>query len=279
MLFMMPMKRMNSFVSLKSYYTLIHFSFHVVIYFVALTVIGTYITVAFVISSFLGSFRKEFHQSVLKKTQLSRNGFFAGFAVLDIERIDRIEKRVLSNFHDKLTSSEEQAAQIQLSQKKEFLRKVVNLSAFVDAMEDHLFDINKIRSMEKLGHFDKEIMIERMSNLTLQNARRRSAFTNKRSSKSESSKKPSPDLEILLKSANWRRKLFVILAQPWVSRLVTLLVLLQTGALTFYGLVSSQFLDSLNLFFVVIFSIEIALKVVAYSPSAVSNFLIFVILI
>ncbi len=242
------------------------------IYFIALTVIGTFIVVAFVISSFLGSFRKEFHQSVLKKTQLSRSGFFAGFAVLDIERIDRIEKRILADFHDKLTMSEVQPAQIKISQKRDFLKKVVNLSAFVDAMEDHLFDVNKIRSMEKLGHFDKEIMIERMSNLTLQNARRRSVFTNKRGSLSESSKM-SPDLEVLLQSGNWRRGLFVILAQPWVSRLVTLLVLLQTGALTFYGLVSPEFLDSLNVFFVVVFSIEIALKLIAYSPAAVSRYL------
>ncbi len=239
------------------------------IYFIALTIIGTFIVVAFVISSFLGSFRKEFHHSVLKKTQLSRSGFFAGFAVLDFERIDRIEKKVLFYFHEKLTASEvNQAAQIKMSQRKEFLRKIVNLSTFVDSMEDHLFDVTKIRSMEKLGHFDKEIMIQRLSTMTIQNARRRSVFSNERASLSESSKM-TPELETLLNSANWRRNLFVILAQPWVSRLVTLLVLLQTGALTFYGLVSTQFLDVLNIFFVVIFFIELCLKLTAYGPSAV----------
>jgi hypothetical protein len=240
-----------------------------VIYFIALTIIGTFIVVAFVISSFLGSFRKEFHHSVLKKTQLSRSGFFAGFSVLDFERIDRIEKKALFYFHEKLTASEvNQAAQIKISQRKEFLRKIVNLSTFVDAMEDHLFDTNKIRSMEKLGHFDKEIMIQRLASMTIQNVRRRSAFSNERVSLSESSK-ISPELENMLKSGNWRRNLFVGLAQPWVSRLITLLVLLQTGALTFYGLVSTEFLDSLNIFFVAVFFVELMLKLIAYSPSAV----------
>lgn len=257
------------------FYFSFRFSFSV-LYFVGLTVVGTYIVVAFVISSFLGSFRKEFHQALLKKTQLSRSGFFAAFAVMDLERTGRVSKTILRVFYDKITSLTGDALQARYrnasSMTKTFINRVVDLASFVDAMEDHIFDLNKIQSMEKLGHFDQEAIMKQLEIKSLKQVQQRNIlFDVRRASLSVSSHLATFTGNARQSAGNRRRKLFVFLSQSWFSKMVTLLVLIQTAALTFYGLVTDTFLDSVNLFFVIVFFIEIVLKLIAYGPSAVTS--------
>jgi hypothetical protein len=244
-----------------------------VIYFVGLTVVGTFIVVAFVISSFLGSFRKEFHHAVLKKTQLARSGFFAAFAVMDFEQTGKVAKRVLYHFYDRITATGSQEFQIRHN-KKRFVDKASTLSKFVDAMEDHIFEINKIQQMQKLGHFDNETLIQQLAVRSLKTAhtRKKSLFGDRRASTSvTNSATGTGKVEVDLSAeGNIRRRLFVFISQPWFGKVITLLVLLQTGVLTFYGLIGNTYLDFFNLFFVIVFFVEIVIKMIAYGPAAVS---------
>lgn len=135
-----------------------------VAYFIFVTIMGTFIVMAFVLSSFVRSFHKEFQKEVIKKKQNSRTGLFAAFSLLDLDHTGRISPIVLDEVFTYFTRKPDPDMLVQtpsilghIDERKKshrlkaFLTKGSRLETFVDVMEDLLDEEEMNRYIEKIG--------------------------------------------------------------------------------------------------------------------------------
>jgi hypothetical protein len=233
-----------------------------------MTIMGTFIVGAFVISTFFTSFEKEFRIELLKKKQLSRSGLFAGYAILDLSRSGVILSKILSIFYKKITAETEEPERLKQKRESDFVSKASSLHGFIEGLENHLEEMNSVQFMQRLGHFD-ELMLKKK----LQQKYEKELQTKivHRETRKVSLKAPvGSKKEETSSGSTFRRSLFVVLSNPFSSNLVTFLVILQCGFLAFYGFIADSYLDIVNIFICFIFFIEICLKIIAYGWHSVS---------
>jgi hypothetical protein len=137
------------------------------------------------------------------------------------------------------------------------------LQGFIENVENHFEEISSVRYMQRLGHFDDE-MIKRK--LQLKYERELQTKIIHRESRKVSLQVPVNAGTKSNYSLGWtfRRKLFMIMVQPLMSNLIAFLVMLQCGFIAFYGFLDDSYLDSANIALCFVFFIEICLKIYAY---------------
>jgi hypothetical protein len=244
-----------------------------------MTIMGTFIVGAFVISTFFESFEQEFRVELLKKKQRSRSGLFAGYAIMDFGHEGEIPSKLLSTFYKTVTEDTDEPDKLKEKRERDFVKKASHLEGFIEGLEFHFDEITSVNYMERLGHFDKDVIkkkIEMRYEKELNSMQSSNALTGGHSAKDKRfSIKSHINITGILSnnqaSGNLRRKIFVVMARPWMNNLITILVLFQCGCCAFYGYVSDQYLDAANIFLCMIFFVEIVVKVYSYSWHAVSS--------
>jgi hypothetical protein len=216
-----------------------------IFYFILLYILGNFVVLAFLLSSFVRSFQKEFQYEVLKKKQQSRSGIFAAFSCLDFNRSGKISKKILEEFYESVSRDDLLTDSSNLSKKETFAKGANKLEKFVESVEE----LNDQKLMRKyifaLSHFNSE-------------------------ESSKTSTENQSHSEVLInfqdRASKYRKKLFDFLAKKWVNNFITLLVIIQCSTLCFYGLdvVDEKLLDYINFAFVIIFAVELASKVISY---------------
>lgn len=239
---------------------------------------GTFIVGAFVISTFFVSFEKEFRVELLKKKQRSRSGLFAGYAIMDFGHQGAIHPDVLSVFYKIVTAETNEPDELKRKRAKDFVQKARTLEGFIEGLELHFDEIHSIQSMEKLGHFDKDVLQRKLAQKYQKELQTGNLPSNRRASVKFNIASQMRLLEFSTKaSGTFRRRLFVFMARPLFSHMVTVMVMFQCGLSAFYGYVPDNYLDTANIILCFLFFIEIMLKLYAYGWDAV--FLFFVVIL
>ncbi len=233
-----------------------------------MTIMGTFIVGAFVVSTFFSSFAKEFRVELLKKKQLSRSGLFAGYAILDLTFVGAIPAKILSIFYKKITAETDEPERLKQKRELDFVTKAPSLQGFIEGVENHFKEISSVQYMQRLGHFDDEMIKRRLEQKYEKELQMKTIH---RESRRISLRIPAR-LEGNSTPVGWtfRRKLFMFLAQPLMSNFIAFLVMIQCGFLAFYGFVDDNYLDIANVSLCFVFFVEICLKLYSYGWHPVS---------
>eukprot|EP00475_Leptophrys_vorax_P020485 TRINITY_DN2803_c0_g2_i1.p1 TRINITY_DN2803_c0_g2~~TRINITY_DN2803_c0_g2_i1.p1 ORF type:complete len:641 (+),score=166.20 TRINITY_DN2803_c0_g2_i1:115-1923(+) len=251
-----------------------------VLYFSLIFIMGNFVVLAFVLSSFVRSFQREFQLEVLKKKQRERSGIFAAFALLDFDFSGKISPKMLGLFFEAITFDARDSLETKEKRKQDFVHKIKDLGTFVDAVEDLIEEDNRRKYMIRLGHFDELVLSKAFNKAPFQRPVPSADSSIKTVNRGDSLERTkgffsSSMLSLGSSSENLtrRRKVFEIVSNKFSSAMITFLVLAQCGVLTFYGLagVSDEFVDTVNFVFVFLFFIELCVKIYCYGLDAFLN--------
>ena len=237
----------------------------VVVYFVFLTILGTFIVLAFILSSFVRGFTREFQTELLTKQQWKRSGLIAAYLLLDIDDNGRVSSKLIRSFAAGLDTmlapdlAKPDLEKLDLDRYKKLLLTCKNIESFVEIMEDAYEDCAQLQynfRFKTTQDIDQDD--EKETPLFRQDSVSRIAVTSPETKRSDQEKSS-------------KQKILDIVAHEFFESTVAFLVLCQTGLLCFYGLISNQLLDPLNFLIILFFIFEICLKIYAHGFNAVSH--------
>lgn len=268
-----------------------------VIYYVSVTIMGSFIVGAFVLSSFVSGFTLEFQSEMLKAKHYQRSGLIASFLLLDVSHTSQIPMKVLKEFYNRVNPAKAHYSEDYLlkyrTNRSEFVRKCRDLRSFVEAMEDLIedqriadynrryYDPRPSRRMSNTMQCDhRDDMSVQVGHIEppageffadFEKDQRIKQQKNKRSSSLSSAAVKIDALggAIGRKRANLKAKVFNMIGYQITAQVITFFVILQAVLLTFYGLASyDEILDIFNVCLICIYALELIIKLYAFGLKA-----------